>query len=60
MRAKVLMVQGTGSDVGKSLIVAALCRIARRRGVALSPWPSSLAAFSLRPLFRSRCRAARA
>ena len=32
------MVQGTGSDVGKSLIAAALCRIARRRGVAVAPF----------------------
>ena len=27
-----LMIQGTGSDVGKSLIVVALCRIAHRPG----------------------------
>ena len=32
------MVQGTGSDVGKSLIVAALCRIARRRGIRVAPF----------------------
>ncbi len=32
------MVQGTGSDVGKSLVVAALCRIARRRGVRVAPF----------------------
>ncbi len=32
------MIQGTGSDVGKSLIVAALCRIARRRGIAVAPF----------------------
>ncbi len=36
--AKVLMIQGTGSDVGKSLIVAALCRIARRRGIRVAPF----------------------
>ena len=38
MPARGLMIQGTGSDVGKSLIVAALCRIARRRGVAVAPF----------------------
>ncbi len=32
------MVQGTGSDAGKSLIVAALCRIARRRGIKVAPF----------------------
>ena len=32
------MLQGTGSDVGKSLIVTALCRIARRRGIRVAPF----------------------
>ena len=32
------MIQGTGSDVGKSVIVAGLCRIARRRGVRVAPF----------------------
>lgn len=32
------MIQGTGSDVGKSLVVAALCRIARRRGLEVAPF----------------------
>ena len=38
MQAKALMIQGTGSDVGKSAVVAALCRIARRRGLKVAPF----------------------
>jgi len=37
-RAKALMLQGTGSDVGKSLIVAGLCRAYRNRGLAVRPF----------------------
>ena len=35
---KSLMIQGTGSDVGKSLIVAALCRAFADRGLAVRPF----------------------
>jgi adenosylcobyric acid synthase len=36
--SKVLMFQGTGSDVGKSLIVAGLARAFVRRGLRISPF----------------------
>ncbi|MGB0695086.1 MAG: cobyric acid synthase [Rhodospirillaceae bacterium] len=32
------MLMGTGSDVGKSLLVAGLCRAARRRGLTVRPF----------------------
>ncbi len=37
-RAKALMFQGTGSDVGKSLLVAGLARAYTRRGLKVAPF----------------------
>lgn len=36
--ARAMMLQGTGSDVGKSVLVAGLCRAAKKRGLAVRPF----------------------
>lgn len=38
MPAKSIMIQGTGSGVGKSIIVAALCRIFKKDGFKVAPF----------------------
>ena len=35
---KSIMIQGTGSNVGKSMLVAGLCRAAKRRGLSVAPF----------------------
>lgn len=35
---RAIMLQGTGSDVGKTVLVAGLCRLARHRGLRVKPF----------------------
>ena len=36
--ARIVMLQGTGSHAGKTVLVAALCRIYARRGLRVAPF----------------------
>jgi len=40
MGTKAIMIQGTGSNVGKSMLVAGLARALRRRGLSVAPFKS--------------------
>lgn len=37
-KSRAIMLQGTGSDVGKTVLVAGFCRLAKRRGLSVRPF----------------------
>jgi hypothetical protein len=37
-KSRAVMLQGTGSDVGKTVLVAGLCRLATRQGMSVRPF----------------------
>ena len=39
-RARAIMLQGTGSHAGKTVLVAGLCRLLARRGLRVRPFKS--------------------
>ena len=48
--ARAIMLQGTGSDVGKTVLVAGLCRAAKKRGLKVRPFkPQNMSTSTVLP-----------